>query len=191
MKMVFKCARTLGVMGSLALALFAGAAARAQEQPPKSGDLPSNAPRGDLPSPGPQSITIPAGTRLPLVLVTGVSTRTAKRGDAVYFETVYPIAQNDRIVIPAGTFVRGELVAVKRPGLVKGRAEMRIQLVEMTFSNGHVVALYATPDSLDNGRNDRVDHEGKIVGDSSIGRDLEMIAIRPARAGISGFSRPH
>lgn len=59
------------------------------------------------PSKATQKIILPAGTRLPLVLRNGINTRTAKAGDAVYFETVYPIAQSDRIVIPVGSFVQG------------------------------------------------------------------------------------
>src|SRR5262249_8210220 len=125
----------------------------------------------------PQTITIPAGTKLPLILRNGVSSRTAKPHDSIYLETIYPIAQDERIVIPMGTFVRGELLEIKRPGRVKGRGEIRMRLLTMTFPNGHVVSFDATPSSLDNGRRERVDSEGKVQGDSSIGKDLAILGI--------------
>ena len=55
-------------------------------------------------------VAVPTGTRLPLVLRNGINTRTAKAGDSVYFETAYPVARNNRIVIPMGSFVRGQIV---------------------------------------------------------------------------------
>src|SRR5260370_40991085 len=84
-------------------------------------------------------IIVPTGTRLPLLLRNGVNTRTAKPGDSVYFETAYPIAQNNRIVIPMGSFVRGTILESKRPGLIKGRGPFLIALEQMTYPNGYVV----------------------------------------------------
>jgi len=57
------------------------------------------------------------------MLRNGINARTAKAGDSVYFETAYPIAQNNRIVIPMGSFVRGKILESKRPGLIKGRGD--------------------------------------------------------------------
>jgi|SRR5215470_9507838 len=70
----------------------------------------------------PEMITIPAGTKVPLSLKQAISTKTAKEGDAVYAETTFPFALNDRIVIPTGTYVQGKISHVKRGGHVKGRA---------------------------------------------------------------------
>src|SRR5207249_7867224 len=61
----------------------------------------------------------------------GINTRTAKAGDSVYFETAYPVARNNRIVIPMGSFVRGQIVEAKRPGRIRGRGEFRIALEQM------------------------------------------------------------
>ena len=121
------------------------------------------------------SVIVPVGTHLPLVLRNGINTRTAKAGDAVYFETLYPISQNNRIVIPMGSFVRGEIVSAKRPGRVAGRGEFRIALAQMTFLNGYTIDLRATPNSVDRDGREGVDAEGKIKGPSSKGRDTAII----------------
>ncbi len=124
-----------------------------------------------------QSLVVPAGTRLPLLLRNGINTRTAKAGDSVYFETLYPIAQSDRIVIPMGSFVRGQVVEVKRPGRIKGRGEIRMQLESLTFPDGYVVALNATLRSADRDGKESVDAEGAIKGRSSVGKDIGIVAL--------------
>ncbi len=124
-----------------------------------------------------ESLTVPAGTRLPLLLRNGINTRTAKPGDSVYFETAYPIAVNNKMAIPMGSFVRGEILEAKRPGRIKGRGEFRIALEQMTFPNGYTIELKATPNSLDRDGREGVDTEGKIKGPSSAGRDTAMVLV--------------
>jgi hypothetical protein len=67
-----------------------------------------------------RAMEIPAGTQIPLRLRQAISTKSAKPGDAVYAETVFPVVLNDRIMIPTGTYVQGRISEVKRPGRVKG-----------------------------------------------------------------------
>ena len=74
---------------------------------------------------------VPSGTRLPLVLHNSLTTRNAQPGDPLYFETVFPVVLNDRILVPAGSYVQGEVLEAQRPGRVKGRGEVRIRLTTM------------------------------------------------------------
>lgn len=135
------------------------------------------------PSPGSEPVAaakidqliVPVGTRLPLLLRNGLNTRTTKQGDSVYFETAYPIAVNNRMAIPMGSFVRGEILEAKRPGRIKGRGEFRIALEQMTFPNGYTIELKATPSSVDRNGQEGVDSEGKIKGPSGAGRDTAMV----------------
>ena len=129
------------------------------------------------------------GTRLPLILRNAVNTRTAKPGDSVYFETVYPITANNRMAIPMGTFVRGEILAAKRPGRIKGRGELRLALRQMTFVNGYTIDLLATPSSVDPNTGTGVDSEGKIKGPSSAMRDTTAVLLTTAAAPTLGPSR--
>src|SRR5882762_4318281 len=78
-------------------------------------------------------ITVPAGTRVAVVLENGISTRSAKAGDSLYFRTSFPITQNNRVVIPVGSYLRGELLESKRPGRIKGRGEFRMKLNTLIF----------------------------------------------------------
>src|SRR5208282_1262474 len=87
------------------------------------------------------TLTIPAGTRVPLSLKQAISTKTAKDGDPVYAETAFPYVVNDRVVIPAGTYIQGRIERAQRGGHVKGRAEVLINFTSMIYPNGYTVML--------------------------------------------------
>jgi len=172
----------------LGVALGSAAALHAQNAPPSP--TPAPAPPAQPPaaavSAAPQpaaaatpgeskQIQVPVGTHLPLVLHNGVSTRNAKPGDPVYLETVYPILVDSRIVIPAGTYVSGEITEAKRPGRVKGRGEIMLRLTNMILPNGYAVSLLAIPNDESGGGADTVDKEGKIKGNTNKSGDAKTI----------------
>src|SRR5208283_145152 len=122
-------------------------------------------------------ITVPAGTKIPLTLKQGITTKNAHPGDGVYAQTAFPITMNDQIVIPPGTFVQGEVRRVQRPGKVKGRAELQMSFTSMIFPNGYTLmlpgAVQGTPgDANTAGVKDK---EGTIQGDSNKGKDVGTI----------------
>src|SRR5262249_43422054 len=60
-----------------------------------------------------EEITIPAGTKIPVALKNAISTKSNQQGDPVYAQTTFPVVLNDRIVIPAGTYMQGRIMQVK------------------------------------------------------------------------------
>ena len=54
----------------------------------------------------PGKYVVRSGTRIPLVLVNGLSTKNSREGDQIYLQTAFPIAVNSHIVIPEGSYVR-------------------------------------------------------------------------------------
>ena len=90
--------------------------AMAQAAPPAAeSSSPKDAPEAPL------RVTVPAGTRIPLALKHAISTKSVRPGDPVYLQTTFPVAENNRILIPAGTYVQGVVDSVKRAGRVSGR----------------------------------------------------------------------
>src|SRR5262245_3141941 len=73
-----------------------------------------------------QSLVVPAGTVIPVTLISRVNSKNAQDGDGVYGKTAFPITVNNIIVIPEGSNVRGKVTAIKRPGRVKGKAELTL-----------------------------------------------------------------
>ncbi len=136
-----------------------------------------------------EKIRIPAGTRVAVVLENGISTRGAKAGDSVYFHTSFPITQSNHVIIPVGSYLRGELIEAKRPGKVKGRGEFRMRLDTLIFPNGYTVDLNATPRSADSGGKETMDSEGKVTGAGGKGKDAQTVAETTATgAGIGAIA---
>ena len=71
-----------------------------------------------------------------LVLVNSVSTKNPRVGDRVYLQTSFPIAVNNRIVIPEGSYVTGTITQVKRPGRIKGKGELYLRFDTLMLRNG-------------------------------------------------------
>ena len=130
-----------------------------------------------------ERIVLPSGTQLPLVVHNSITTRSAKPGDPVYLETLFPITQDNRIIIPAGSFVHGSVVEAKRPGKVKGRAELLIRLDLLILPNGYTVSFNAVPSGAGTGGNEQVDSEGKIKGDTDKASDAGTV-LRTTTAGV-------
>jgi len=94
---------------------------------------------------------------------------------------------NDKIVIPAGTYVQGKIISVKPAGRIKGRAEVLIHFTTLIYPSGYTVLL---PGSLDNApgvdKSKVKDKEGTIQADSNKGKTIGTIAQPAAEGTIIG-----
>jgi hypothetical protein len=143
----------------------------------------------NAPKPATGKYLVPSGTRLPLVLHNAITTRNAKPGDPVYLETLFPIVIDDHILIPAGSYVQGEITDAKRPGKVKGTGEIRLRLNTMILPNGYVVNFNAIPTNTGTGGNESTDSEGNVHGDTDKGTDVgTVLKTTGIGAGIGGIA---
>src|SRR5437870_4075355 len=122
---------------------------------------------------------IPKGAHLLLRMVNSVDTRTAREGDQVYLQTASPIAVDDAILVPVGSYVQGTVSSAKRSGRVTGRAEIAIRLDKLTLANGKAYRIAPQLRSVDsNGTDQKVrNEENTIRQGSDHGRDAAQIAI--------------
>jgi type IV secretion system protein VirB10 len=124
------------------------------------------------------ALTVPAGTKIPLTLKQGISTHSARVGDPVYAQTSFPIVENNRIVIPEGTFVQGTIRSIVRPGRVKGRAQLQMTFTSMIFPNGYTVLLPGAVEGVPGSNNSAMKGtEGTIEQSGSKGKDAQTIAV--------------
>jgi len=103
-----------------------------QRTPSRSGDAPAS------PSPEsgglsrvlnvfkPEPVVIPEGTRLLLVLETSLSSATHRPGDAVLARLAADVRQADRVLLPSGSEVRGQVTAAVPSSVVKGQARLAV-----------------------------------------------------------------
>ncbi|MGH9685192.1 MAG: hypothetical protein ACRD4S_16465 [Candidatus Acidiferrales bacterium] len=134
-------------------------------------------------------VTVPTGTHIPLVLHNAISTRSARPGDPVYFETLFPVMVGGKVAIPAGSYVSGEVTDAKRPGRVKGRAELMIKLNTLILPNAYMIDLNAVPSNAGTGGAETVNNEGKVIGDSDKASDAgTVVKDTAAGAGIGAIA---
>jgi hypothetical protein len=167
----------LPLLGAFAVAN--PAAAQEPSGPQTTPQPPAQAPAQPVYQAQPTSakfLILPSGTRVAVVLENGISTRSAKPGDSVYLRTSFPITLNNQIVVPVGSYLRGELLDSKRPGRIKGRGEFRIRLNTLILPNGYTVNMNAAPRSADSGGKETMDSEGKVTGPSGKGKDVGTVA---------------
>jgi hypothetical protein len=167
---------------ALALLLISGVAF-GQEAAPQSPTAPAqraaatSATQSPVAAADPHVITIPAGTKIPLALAQAISTKNAREGDAVYATTAFPFVVDNRVVVPAGSYVQGTISHVERAGHGHGRAELLMHFTSIIFPSGYTVMLPASVEKTPGSENKSVkDSEGTIQQDKDTGKRIEDAA---------------
>jgi hypothetical protein len=120
---------------------------------------------------------VPSGTKIPVVLKHAISTKSAKPGDPIYAQTTFPVVIDERVMIPAGTYVQGTIASVTRPGRVKGRAELLFHFTTLIYPNGYTVLLPGAVDQIPGQEHSKIkDQEGTVQQEGQKGKDAGTIA---------------
>jgi hypothetical protein len=125
------------------------------------------------PAPGAAIVSVPAGTRIALVLTQPIQTRYVHRGDDIYAQTTSPVTSGNEVVIPPGTFVQGKVDKFERRG---GRGEIHLQSMSITFPDGYVTPI-AGPIALESS-------DGYALKDPGKGRLIGAFALPAAGLGL-------
>lgn len=129
-------------------------------------------------------LVVPAGTVIPLRLTSRINTKNAKDGDGVYAKTAFPVTIDNKIVIPEGSSVRGKISEVKRPGRVKGKAELTLTFQTLVLPSGVTIPIYT---SL-GGTSEAGERKGEatIEGESTKGSDAGTIGTAAGGGALGG-----
>ncbi len=120
--------------------------------------------------------SVPAGTRIALLLTQPVQTRYLHRGDDIYAQIVSPVTAGNEVVIPPGTFVQGKLDRVERRGQ---RGFIHLQSMSITFPDGYVTPIPG-PMTLES-------PDGYALVDAGSKRGVAAIALPAGGAGIGAL----
>src|SRR6202035_4913207 len=147
----------------------------------------AQAPASASAPPDATTAVIPAGSRIPLQLKQAISTKNAREGDAVYAETAFPFVVNNRVIIPAGSYIQGKISHVERGGRLKGRAEILMHFTSMIYPSGYTVMLPGSVENTPGADNKSVkDEEGTIQQDKDTGKKIEDAAKGGVYGGTGG-----
>jgi type IV secretion system protein VirB10 len=162
---------------ALGVALSVSSAACIAQQADAAPEPAPGAAQAAVPLP-PKIFVVPAGTKVLLQLRSSINTKSAKPGDGVYLASTFPVVVGNRVLIPAGVYVQGEVDRVQRAGHVKGKAQLDMHFTSMIFPNGSVVEIPGTVNSLPGAKQQSVkdDKEGTIEQDSDKTRNMGKVA---------------
>lgn len=149
-----------------------------------SASLPAKASEEKLPR---AKTTIPAGAEILVALKSAISTKSAKIGDPVYASTSFPYVQNEKVLIPAGTYVQGRITRITRPGRVKGRAELLIHFTTLIYPSGYTLLLPGGIENIPGAEHATVKgEEGTIQQNGEKGHDMGTVAGTAATGTVIG-----
>ena len=81
-------------------------------------------------------VIVPAGTALPLELMTAVSSETAAIETPVRARLKQAVVVDGYTALPAGAVFMGQVTDVERPGRVRGRARLAFRFAEVELDGG-------------------------------------------------------
>lgn len=143
-----------------------------------------------------ERVTIAAGTKFKASLQTPISSKLSEVGDTVVISLLEPIRIDQQHVLPRGTELTGKITLVKRPGRVKGKAEVYASINELVTSYGSepIMVSIAAADDFASDEKIKTDEEGKLksnqdleddFGKAAKGASLGSIATTPAAIATS------
>ena len=161
----------------------------ASEAPPPTASEPAPSPAfAPRPADSPiamanSNIVVPRDTRIPMILISTINSKSAYVGQSIYCESIYPISIDNRIIIPRGTSIRGTVTLLVRPGRVKGRGQLGLRFDELVLPNGTTRQLRATLSGFGSARDEKFNpKEGQIEGEGSKAKDAGTIV----SSGVTG-----
>jgi hypothetical protein len=133
--------------------------------------------------PGPRrdTLVIPGGTEMRVVLETGLSSETSRDGERVVARVERATAQDGRVVLPGGTVLRGRVVRAESAGRVRGRSHLTVDFDRIVV-RGREHPLQATSITVDGPDNTKRD-VAVIAGSTAAGAVIGKIMDKGAKKG--------
>jgi hypothetical protein len=93
----------------------------------------------------PQTVTIPAGTLLPVRVNEKISTDNNYSGDAFTATLEKPLVVNGFVIADRGARITGKVVEAVKPGRIKGVADLQLALTKLHTTDGQTIDIVTTP----------------------------------------------
>jgi hypothetical protein len=118
-----------------------GTAAANRTAATKPADMTSGDRADAAKTPAARTVTLPAGTRLPIVLDTPVGSATSRVEEPVRAHLARAVSHDGVLVLPERSVVSGVVTSAKRSGKVKGRAHVAVRFDAITPGGGERYAI--------------------------------------------------
>jgi len=109
------------------------------QEPSSNPQPPPSLVQGVAPATPPiRTITVPAGTRIPLALAGPINSKT-RPGAAVRAVTGFPVTVGSKLAIPVGTYVEGAIDKVSKGG--RSGPNLQMHFTQLLYANGYSVDI--------------------------------------------------
>lgn len=109
--------------------------------------VPARVPSAPVPAPASSApagtVTVPAGTSIPLTLVTPIYSHSTPVGASVRATVAFPVMAGAQVAIPAGSYVEGMLSSVTARDPKTHLPAVQIHFIRLVFANGYSIPLDA------------------------------------------------
>ena len=128
----------------------------------------------------------PPGTLLKVRMHETLSTKTTARGTNFTAELTEPVRENERVLIPAGSTLRGRVTYVHGGKRIGGVAALHLEAHTLVLPDGREYALRAQVIDTDQSFATRIDGEGTIVRRDHIKGTLAAMSLTTGSAAVAG-----
>lgn len=128
-------------------AVFAESVAQDSTMPALPAQITGQAPMAQAPTQSSvpsaaHTVTVAAGTAIPLTLINPIRSKSSKAGDVVRATVAFPVTVGTEVAIPAGSYAEGTLDQVVLRSSA-GQPQVKIHFTRLLFANGYSVPLDA------------------------------------------------
>jgi hypothetical protein len=127
------------------------------------------------PPPQPHTVTLTAGTQLPVRVGETLTTQRAKPGDTFMGTLDTPLVIDDFVIAERGSRCEGRVVESDPGGRVKGVARLSVELTSLHTADGQKIRLRTTPFAQDAEATRKTD-AAKVGGGAALGAIIGAIA---------------
>ncbi len=129
------------------------------------------------------SVVLPRKTEIFVSLERNIDSRNATVGDRFHGRLTVPITHQDRIVVPVGSYVIGSVDHTKKPGYLRGKAQVALSFDTIILPNGVTRRMVASTQSAEGHSSGAGHDEGKIIASSSQSDEVITTTAGTAAAG--------
>ncbi len=143
--------------------------------PPSPAPIVVEQPKPVAPKPRePQSVTLTAGTLIPVRLSEAISTEKQLTNDPFTAVLSEPLVINGMVIAERGSRAEGRIVSITRAGKVKGTAHLAIELTQFISSDGQKVRIQTALFEKE-GKDSTKKDAGKVAAAAGIGAAVGAI----------------
>jgi hypothetical protein len=129
---------------------------------------------------------LPEGTLVKTRLLQSVSTKSTVEGSAWRAEVLEPLMRDGRVLIPAGSMLKGRVTEVYGGKRISGGAAIHLQTISIELPDGTTRGLEAQVIDTSLYHDTKVDHEGTIVRRDRKAEDTAVLGLTAGSGAAAG-----